>query len=110
MTGISSLVENIYLYERTDRPEVMSCNFSFLFFQAVRRIQATPGFTEKASQAAAAYLKQRQLAATAVELVRRRYAVPDGQTLGWMHRPDVQQVVSVHLCVKQGACGSWCTP
>ncbi|KAL0042957.1 hypothetical protein WJX79_005070 [Trebouxia sp. C0005] len=60
--------------------------------KAVRRIQATPGFTGKAAEAAAAYHKQRQQAATAVELVRRRYAVPAGQTLSWMKRPDVHKV------------------
>ncbi|KAL0048711.1 hypothetical protein WJX82_009391 [Trebouxia sp. C0006] len=60
--------------------------------KAVRRIQATPGFTSKAAEAAAAYHKQRQQAVTAVELVRRRYAVPAGQALSWMKRPDVQKV------------------
>ena len=51
---------------------------NLLMVQAVRRIQATPGFTSKAAEAAAAYHKQRQQAVTAVELVRRRYAVPAG--------------------------------
>jgi len=67
-----------------------------LMVQAVRRIQATPGFTGKAAEAAAAYHKQRQQAATAVELVRRRYAVPAGQALSWMKRPDVQKVAPMH--------------
>ncbi len=71
-----------------------------LMAQAVRRIQATPGFTGKAAEAAAAYHKQRQQAATAVELVRRRYAVPAGQALSWMKRPDVQKVVPTHsMCI-----------
>ncbi len=67
-----------------------------LMVQAVRRIQATPGFTGKAAEAAAAYHKQRQQAATAVELVRRRYAVPAGQALSWMKRPNVQKVAPTH--------------
>ncbi len=67
-----------------------------LMVQAKRRIQATPGFTGKAAEAAAAYHKQRQQAATAVELVSRRYAVPAGQALSWMKRPDVQKVAPVH--------------
>lgn len=62
--------------------------------QAVRRIQATPGFVTKAAEAAAAYHNQRQQAATAAELVRRRYAVPAGQKLTWMKRPDVQKVLA----------------
>ncbi|DBB04272.1 TPA: hypothetical protein ACH3X1_012770 [Trebouxia sp. C0004] len=60
--------------------------------KAVRRIQATPGFTRKAAEAAAAYHKQRQQAATAVEQVRRRYAVRAGQALSWIKRPDVQKL------------------
>ena len=55
-------------------------------------MQATPGFEQKAGEAAAAYHSQRQLAATAVELVRERYNVPAAQTLRWMHRPDVEKV------------------
>ena len=67
--------------------------------QAVRRIQATPGFTGKAAEAAAAYHEQRQQAALAVELVRRRYAVPAGQALSWMKRPNVQKVAPAQpLC------------
>lgn len=64
----------------------------FLSVQAVRRIQATPGFVISAQQAAAAYRKQRQAAAQATAQVQVRYGVPDGQPLVWMHRPNVQQV------------------
>ena len=87
---------------------------NLLMVQAVRRIQATPGFTSKAAEAAAAYHKQRQQAVTAVELVRRRYAVPAGQALSWMKRPDVQKVAPTHsMCIdhdlscQQQSCDSW---
>lgn len=60
--------------------------------QAVRRIQATPGFVDTAQQAAAAYHQQRQAASHASALVRSRYSVAEGQSLLWLKRPNVQQV------------------
>lgn len=60
--------------------------------KAVRRVQATPGFVSSAQQAASAYHKQRHAASQAAAQVRAQYGMPDGQSLAWLHRPDVQQV------------------
>lgn len=60
--------------------------------QAVRRIQATPGFVDSSQQAAAAYQKQRQAASQASALVRSRYKAAEGESLTWLKRPHVQQV------------------